>query len=202
MSRHPHGQRCGRDLGKRLVASQQCYKTGDKSNLVACWSKESLLEKDDISLNCFKQDYALSLHTLPGPHFLLLAQRKERMNDEECPSNVAFDYVEGGMAEVFMEDMGNFSQHMLGSRPLSDILQAQEKAEAHTEKASDYNLETNTCLHYARDVWSSLGLADTADMEELIIEGVFNDSNSANLAMKYSGGTGYLAAKANGRQEL
>jgi len=202
MSRHPHGQRCGRDPGKRLVARQQCYKTGDKSNLVACWSKESLLEKDDISLNCFKQNYALSLHTLPGPHFLLLAKRKEGKNDKECPSNVALDYVEGSMAEVFVEDMAGFAQHPLGSHQLSDILQAQEKAETHIEKASEYNLETNTCLHYARDVWRSLGLADTVDMAGFIVEGVSNDSNFENLATKHSGGTGYLTAKASGKQEL
>jgi len=182
--------------------NHQCHKTGDTSDLVACWSKESLLEKSDIPLNCFNQDYALSLHTLPGPHFLLLAQRKERMNGEKCPSNVAFDYVQGGMAEVFMEDMGDFPQHLLGSRPLSDILQAQAKAKAYVEKAPEYNLETNTCLHYARDVWSSLGLADTAGMAEFIIEGVFNDSSFAELATKHSGGTGYLTAEAGGRQEL
>ena len=131
---------------------------------MACWSEESLLEKDDISLNCFKQDYALSLHTLQGPHFLLLARRKEGKNDKECPSNVALDYVEGSMANVFVEDMAGFTQHPLGSHQLSDILQAQEKAETHIEKASEYNLETNTCLHYARDVWSSLGFADTVSL--------------------------------------
>lgn len=169
---------------------------------MACWSKESLLKRNDISLNCFKQDYALSLHTLPGPHFLLLAKREERKNNKECPSNVAFDYVEGGMAEVFMEDIAGFAQHPLGSYQLSDILQAQEKAEAHIEKASEYNLETNTCLHYARDVWSSLGLVDTIDMAEFIVEGVFNDSNFENLAKKHRGGTGYLTAKASGKHEL
>jgi len=47
-----------------------------------------------------------------------------------------------------------------------------------------------------------LGLSESVDLAEFIVEGVFNDSNFENLAMNYNSGTGYLSTNASGRQEL
>lgn len=197
----PPGIRCGREP-KESAVQQQCYTTGDQASLVSCWSKESLLGKDDIPLACFELKYALNLNFLPGPHFMLLAAREEGTHDIKCPSNVVFDYVTGGIAQMHVENMSSAAKHSLGSYPLRDILEAQSKTESLVETGSEYNLETNTCVHYAKDVWSFLGFVETAELADFIVEGVYNDANFSTLATKHKGGTGYLSAEANGSEEL
>ena len=202
LRKHPNGYRCGNEPPKSISLNQQCYKKGDLSSLVSCWSKESLFGKEDIPLACFKLNYALNLNVLPGPHFLLLAAREEGANDFQCPSNFVFDYDTGGISQMHTENMSSAAKHLMGQYPLGDILEAQGKTKSLTRKDSEYNLETNTCVHYAKDVWRFLGLVETADLAEFIVEGVFNDPNFSNLATKHQGGIGYLSAKANGSQEL
>jgi hypothetical protein len=58
----------------------------------------STITKEDIPAECGDEMYDVTLHALPGPHFILAATKSpESSNDSTCPESLAFDTMHGGI---------------------------------------------------------------------------------------------------------
>ena len=73
------------------------------------------------------------------------------------------------------------------------MLQAEQKAKA--IDASEYDYFYNSCVHYAGQIWQSLGFKQTYDMANFLVDNIINDQDVRHLrAAKKKGGLRALAA--------
>ena len=56
-----------------------------------------------------------------------------------------------------------------------DLLEAEESAESHD--ASNFDVLTNNCVHYASKIWRHLGVHETEDLADFIVANIINDEN-------------------------
>lgn len=180
--------------------------------LVNCWQKESNLARASIPLHCLDTVYNVNLVSLQlEPHFFLLAVRKDvdegENQQEDCPANLGMDSV-NGMKEksvIFESDIKDLPKHVLDSATLVSILDAEEKVEPNS--TSEYDLATNSCVHYAQRIWRSLDIAETEELAQFIITNFRQKGDIEqlkNIGIKYGqGGIRALAAyTARGKKGL
>ena len=155
--------------------------------------EEVNVETNDLSINCKDCLYELGLYAISGAHFfiggtVLDRTKKNEDSDMECPSVIAFASI-GGIKKFFQvnEDMDDkLSKYSLGEFALSDILSAEKKANAIDD--TKYNLSKNTCVHYARDIWRSLGVKETQEMADFLITNLAGRDEFIEFAKKKHGG--------------
>ena len=94
--------------------------------------------------------------------------------------------------------MNGLSKHPLGQFTLGDVLVAEKKATAIND--SEYDLTKNTCIHYAGDIWRSLGVKETQAMADFLVSNLVGSDDFIEFAKKKAGGLRAIAALAIGGQ--
>ena len=159
------------------------------------------LRDEDIPTKCMDLLYDVSLYAIKGPHFLVGVSPQEGggVRGNECPQIIAFDTPDGQKKMLSLMDMGDIKGlrvHKLGSSKLGAILKAEEQADI--IDGSNFDLVSNNCVHYARDIWSSLGFDETNNLALFITDHLMSDESFEKLAKKHIGGSRYVAAKTIG----
>lgn len=163
-------------------------------------------EKIKVDSKCNDRLYRVGLYYTNGPHFFIGALHHGDVGDD-CPAFIAFASIDGKKTKAALKHTLFFNKdslvhNHLGDVSLQDILKAEDTADALDD--GRYDLVTNTCVHYARSIWRSLGLAETTELAEFIIGNTVNDGNFEDMAKSKArfGGLRYLAAKAIGGTDM
>lgn len=169
----------GRQIWWSLITEEDGFVNEDFNNI------------DAFAKECCDEVYEVVFYAFEGPHFVVAAtllkiemgkwyrhiywqslscrnrglfwSRRKTLWD--CPSWVPSDEIK------------------LWSTQLADFLEAAEDAQpiAH----SDYDFTENNCVHFARHVWHSLGIPETKELAEFIINNVVNDDGLKDLLEEY-----------------
>ena len=118
-----------------------------------------------------------------------------------CPTIIAFASLEEKkkiLKAKNKDDMDQLTKHRFGTFKLRDILEAEKKAAP--IKDSEYDLSSNTCVHYARDIWRSLGVKETDALANFLVSNLVESDEFIELAKKKAGGIRVAAALAVGGQ--
>ena len=153
----------------------------------------SCVLKEDTNFDeCLDEDYDLNLYVV-GLHFMLGAS-----NSGNCP-NIALFSVEGGKHKVVFSsaDVDGIPSYSFGEKvTLRDFLNAEEVATPTDNEGFD--LESNTCVHYAGSIWRELGYPETHELAQFVVSNVVNDPNFEDMTKHHVGGLRYLVAKVVG----
>jgi len=169
------------------------------------WSVGGCLIEDeaDIADECKDKTHTIALNTIRDHHFVLSASS----SSQNCP-DVAFVSFNGGKHILrFDADSLDVPSHIIGEALLHDVLEAVASSPALTR--GKFNFETNTCVHYAMNIWRALELNESDDLADFIIAQLLA-SPSVEEHTRYDTGSGlhfgsgirYLAAKAGGQHVL
>jgi hypothetical protein len=124
----------------------------------------------------------VAVSVVPGPHFFLLATKSpDSSSNVICPTTLAFDTLnfEKKIAAPYEEDFKALPSYELKTAvKLTDLLEAEESAESHD--ASNFDVLTNNCVHYASKIWRHLGVHETEDLADFIVANIINDENVLN----------------------
>ena len=149
--------------------------------------KDSVITEEDkseksIAKECHDKVYEVTVHALEGPHFAIAATlpndtKSTGMN--HCPSAVGF-YSKDGEKHHYVaydghEEYDSVDEIKLGSAKLADFFKAEEDATPIDE--STYDFTSNSCVHYAGDIWRRLKVDETKELAEFIINNVVNDDS-------------------------
>jgi hypothetical protein len=169
------------DVGSTLNL-KQVNQEGEDEVLVSCLSTESFITKESISTECENEMYDVAVSVVPGPHFFLLATKSpDSSSNAICPTTLAFDTLnfEKKIAAPYEEDFKALPSYELKTAvKLTDLLEAEESAESHD--ASNFDVLTNNCVHYASKIWRHLGVHETEDLADFIVANIINDENVLN----------------------
>ena len=160
----------------------------DGNDLVACFAEESTITKGDISAECDEEMYDMALYALPGPHFILAGTKSLDLVPSICPKSIAFSTGRMGKKIVspYIEDIKELPKHALGVATLTDVLSAEENADAFDE--TSYDLLTNNCVNYASRIWRRLEFDETEDLANFLIHNIIVDeAQLEKLASKHGG---------------
>ena len=152
-----------------------------------------ILKDEMIPDLCLDEDYDVNLYVIDGPHFMLGAS-----NGGKCP-NVALTSVEGAKHKFMFSSAANddIPSYSSGKKAtLRQFLEAEEVAP--TIGIDAYDLESNTCVHYAGSIWRELGYPETHELAQFIVSSIANDPSFEDMAKSSFGGIRYLLAKAVG----
>lgn len=169
------------------------------------WSVGGCLIEDeaDIADECKDKTHTIALNKVRDHHFVLSASS----SSQNCP-DVAFVSFNGGKHILrFDADSLDVPSHIIGEALLHDVLEAVASSPALTR--GKFNFETNTCVHYAMNIWRALELNESDDLADFIIAQLLA-SPSVEEHTRYDTGSGlhfgsgirYLAAKAGGQHVL
>ena len=153
------------------------------------------VEIDGIIEECGDKVYDVTLYAFEGPHFAIAATLPKVENDDEnfCPSAFGVFSEDGEMHyEVAYPNDYNGEliprdEIKLGSAQLDDFLKATGDVKPIAD--SDYDFTTNSCVHFAQGIWRGVGVAETTELAEFIINNVVNDNGLKELLEEY-GDTG------------
>ena len=151
------------------------------------------LKEDTIPEECLKEEYDLNLYVAGGPHFMLGAS-----NGGKCP-NVALISVKGAKHKIVFSsvDTVGMPSYSFGKKiTLRDFLNAEEVVPP--TDTEGFDLESNTCVHYARSVWRELGYPETHELAQFVVSNVANDPKFEDMMKHHAGGLRYLVAKVVG----
>eukprot|EP00956_Cyclotella_meneghiniana_P038506 scaffold155273_cov35-Cyclotella_meneghiniana.AAC.2 len=152
-----------------------------------------VLKEEKIPNQCLDEYYDLNLYVIAGPHFMLGVS-----NEGKCP-NVALTSVEGDKHKIMFSSAAtdNIPSYSYDKKiTLRQFLEAEEVAPAIDNDL--YDLESNTCVHYAGSIWRELGYPETHELAQFIVTNIANDPHFEDLAKNSFGGGRYLMAKAVG----
>jgi hypothetical protein len=177
---------------------------GEGEQLVNCLEKDSHITKEDIPAECGHEMYNVALYAAPGPHFFLVGIKSSDDSTSGtiiCPKALAFDSLMGGKKIVspYVSDIEALPKHDIGVAMLTDVLKAEENADA--IDVSSYDMLKNNCIHYAFSIWRSwrtLGLDEAEDLADFIIANVINDDSLGQRASNWRGGRRLLSAVEDG----
>eukprot|EP00580_Thalassiosira_gravida_P008231 CAMPEP_0201627924 /NCGR_PEP_ID=MMETSP0493-20130528/3008_1 /ASSEMBLY_ACC=CAM_ASM_000838 /TAXON_ID=420259 /ORGANISM="Thalassiosira gravida, Strain GMp14c1" /LENGTH=321 /DNA_ID=CAMNT_0048098535 /DNA_START=128 /DNA_END=1093 /DNA_ORIENTATION=- len=160
-------------------------------------------DEADIADECKDKTHTIALNKVKDHHFVISASS----SNQNCP-DVAFVSFDGSKHILqFDADSLDVPSHILGEAILHDVLEAVASSPALTR--GKFNFETNTCVHYAMNIWRDLELDETDDLADFIIDQLLV-SPSVEEHIRYDTGSGfhfgsglrYLAAKAGGQRVL
>jgi len=161
-------------------------------NLVSC-----MTTKEDISTTCRDNiyDVFLSANDDGQSHLFITAMMKEEVengaDNNNCPPAILLDHTREGEKKVLVlledkiDEVKELPRHFLGEASLVDILVAEESVEA--IEPSNYDYFYNSCAHYAQRIWRSLGLKETKELGDFVIDNVINDVKGMKIAKKSKG---------------
>jgi len=162
------------------------------------------LVKDDYAIDdaCLDEEYTVSLLAFRSPHFVLGAFSPH----ENCP-NVAFDSVNGDKRRVQFssEDANIVAFHHVGKASLRALLESEKQVDG--LDPITYDMTTNSCVHYAVNIWRPVKITESVELAEFVIENIVGDPNIEILAADFVrarrlGAVRYLAARAIGGSKL
>lgn len=163
------------------------------------WSVGGCLIEDeaDIADECKDKTHTIALNKVRGHHFVLSASS----SSQNCP-DVAFVSFNGGKHILrFDADSLGVPSHIIGEALLHDVLEAVASSPALTR--GKFNFETNTCAHYAMNIWRALELNESDDLADFIIAQLLASPSVEEHTRDDTGsGIRYLAAKAGGQHVL
>jgi len=161
-------------------------------NLVSC-----MTTKEDISTTCRDNiyDVFLSANDDGQSHLFITAMMKEEVengaDNNNCPPAILLDHTREGEKKVIVlledkiDEVKELPRHFLGEASLVDILVAEESVEA--IEPSNYDYFYNSCAHYALYILRSLGLKETKELGDFVIDNVINDVKGMKIAKKSKG---------------
>eukprot|EP00956_Cyclotella_meneghiniana_P016100 scaffold25225_cov78-Cyclotella_meneghiniana.AAC.2 len=169
------------------AGSNECDVVEKHSQFNGC-----VLKEESIQNQCLDDEYDLYLYVVDGPHFMLGVS-----NGNKCP-NVALVSVEGSKHKIeFSAHPDNIPSFSFGNKvTLRDFLKAEKEVPAIDDVGFD--LESNTCVHYAMSIWRNLGFPETHELAQFVVANALNDPNFEHMAKNRIGGHRYLLAKAVG----
>eukprot|EP00956_Cyclotella_meneghiniana_P032458 scaffold89463_cov71-Cyclotella_meneghiniana.AAC.1 len=156
--------------------------------------------KADIPSACLDNYYDVELKGVAndkdGAHFFLSAsvpKGEKTTNDEKkCPQFLAFASRDEKKRIYHVPDfdVGNgykYSSYLFGKVTLKTIMDAESSVEAVQDK--DYNLTSNSCIHYAGRIWRALHLDETNELANFLVENLLENDGFLTIArQKYSAG--------------
>ena len=166
----------------------ECRVSAVESQFDRCKLKDEMIPDQ-----CLDEDYDVNLYVIDGPHFMLGAS-----NGGKCP-NIALTSVEGVKHKFMFSSAANddIPSYSSGKKAtLRQFLEAEEVAP--TIGIDAYDLESNTCVHYAGSIWRELGYPETHELAQFIVTNIANDPSFEDMAKSSFGGVRYLLAKAVG----
>jgi len=182
--------------------SVDCFRQETKDGGRTLFESNVILVKDHFPKQCMDVVFDVRLAVQPNPHFFLLGVMQDVGKNEGCPHTIMMNSIDGKkvMVAVHVEDVQDLPMHALGTASLGDILQAEENAQA-TDPAT-YDVFTNSCVHYARSIWRTLGVAEDG-LAEFLIETIVNDDHMIELMTELPGGLlGQLAHTNGGKRSF
>ena len=164
----------------------------------------SELDKQKLPANCAEEIYNVDLLYIPGPHFLIVGSLDKSADTEmTCPEVVSFATVTGDKVSFSFNQkdlVHKFSSHKLGTVSLGQLFSAEEAAKS--IKESEFNLERNTCVHYAQRLWRALNLDETSELASFLSDNISSDKTFAEMWKSKPGSAGYIAANLVGKTAL
>ena len=165
------------------------------------------LVKDDYAIDdaCLDEEYTVSLLAFRSPHFVLGAFSPH----ENCP-NVAFDSVNGDKRRVQFssKDANIVAFHHVGKASLRALLESEKQVDGLDLASITYDMTTNSCVHYAGNIWRRVNITESVELAEFVIENIVGDPNIEILAADFwrarrlGAVRYYLAARAIGGSKL
>ena len=152
-----------------------------------------VLKEATISDKCLDEEHDLNLYVVGGPHFMLGAS-----NGGKCP-NVALSSLEGAKVKIVFSSAYTVGipSYSFGKKiTLRDFLKAEEVVPP--TDTEGFDLESNTCVHYAGSIWRELGYPETHELAQFVVSNVANDAKFEDMVKTHVGGLRYLAAKVVG----
>ena len=154
--------------------------------------------KADIPSACLDNYYDVELKGVAndkdGAHFFLSAsvpKGEKTTNDEKkCPQFLAFASRDEKKRIYHVPDFsaGNdykYSSYLFGRVTLKAIMDAERSVEPVQDK--DYNLTSNSCIHYAGRIWRALRLDETNELANFLVENLLENDGFLTIArQKYS----------------
>ena len=150
---------------------------------------------NEIAKECRSKVYDVTLYAFEGPHFAIaVTLPKDEIDTKKvCPSAVGV-FSEDGERKYEIaypnhknEELVPRDEIKLGSAQLDDFLKATGDVKPIAD--SDYDFTTNSCVHFAQGIWRGVGVAETTELAEFIINNVVNDNGLKELLEEY-GDTG------------
>ena len=182
--------------------------------VVSKWVEKYHLEeinndKDQVlPLECMDRSYNVGLYAISGTHYFIGAVAtdevdyiKDAMAINKCPSSIAFASIEEEKKIFMAKDkytMDGITKHPLGTFSLADIIEAEKKAVP--IKDAEYDISSNTCVHYAGDIWRSLNIKETDALADFLVSNLIESDEFIDMAKKKAGGIRVAAALAIGGQ--
>ena len=191
--------------------------TINQSGDVYCRPKKPKAEKyretihaDDFALSkgvppkCLNSDYDVKVNAIDdeGSHFFLTAIAND--SDTLCPNVLVLVMASIEEDKIFYSVsneavLGDIESHLLGKATLNEIIKAEESVES--IKNADYDLLTNSCIHYAGKISRALEMKETPELAIFLIQSLLKDNgllkvaeeklNSGGLrVLKYVSGSG------------
>ena len=156
----------------------------------------------DVPPDCLASDYNIKVNAIDdgGSHFFLTAIALD--NEALCPNVLILTSIEE--KKVFYsvpneEVLGDIKTHLLGKATLNEIIKAEESVES--IKDADYDLITNSCIHYAGKISRALKMEETPELAEFLVGNLLKDDGLIKVAeeklnagglrvLKYAAGLG------------
>jgi hypothetical protein len=184
------------DDGDKCTVEEVNQQDDDGNDLVACFTEESTITKEDIPAECGEEMYDMALYALPGPHFILAGTKSLDHSDPSssstiCPKSIALATMNGKqmgkqIVSPHLEDIKDLQKHTLGVAALADVLSAEENAEAIDE--TSYDIVTNNCVNYASRIWRRLEFDETEDLANFVVQNIIVDeAQLEELTTKHGG---------------
>lgn len=147
------------------------------SRAIVTWkdaiNAEEVDTQADIPSACLDNNYDVELKAMSndgdGTHFFLTASVSPGENaydNENCPRFLAFASRDEKKLTYHVPDVTavndrKYSSYLFGKASLKAIVNAESSIEA--VKDSEYNLTSNSCIHYAGRIWRQLQFDETIE---------------------------------------
>ena len=160
---------------------------------------EEVDKEADIPVTCLDNDYDVELKAMSndndGTHFFLTASVSPGENaygNDNCPRFLAFASRDEKKVTYHVPDVTKvndrkYSSYLFGKASLKAIVNAESSVEA--VKDFEYNLTSNSCIHYAGRIWRQLHFDETNDLATFLIANLLKDDGFLTIAHnKYAAG--------------
>ena len=144
----------------------------------------------DIPSACLDNDYDVELKTTDGDgaHFVLTASVSpgENTSDNEiCPKLLAFASIDEKKRVYSVPDIAmlvghSYSSYYFGKASLKAIFDVESSVEA--VKDSKYNLTSNSCAHYAQNIWRGLHFDETNELASFLVDNLLKEDGLLTVA--------------------
>jgi hypothetical protein len=146
------------------------------------------------------EEYQVVLFASPGPHFFLGVIAQDS-TPPECPS-LGFASMNGERIMLKGDSEGLEMFDFVGdsSYKLGELLEAFRKATP--IDGLGYDFEGNTCIHFASRIWRELGIVESNELGDFLVNNIVEDKNFVQMARRKAGGIAIVATTLFGPEAL